>query len=84
MGTLLNQDVRQRLDVDERKMQILYDLLNGFAVSHKISFGDAVSMYRCLVMDRYCDLYVNNGDIFDEQMSGIGEIGNNLVNSLER
>lgn len=82
MGTLLNQPIRDRFD-------FYYDHLIGraeFLIETSkglgITLDQLIEIVKTMEMERQNDLYVSNGDIHDEQMSGIGEIGNSIIGLL--
>ncbi len=75
MGTLFSQDPRRSCDDGN------YDELDGFlglavkfAKKHKVSVADVIAAKHALELERQNNLYVDNGDIFDEQMAGFGEL----------
>lgn len=79
MGTLQNQEPRKNhfvypTDIDDKVKE-----LKKIALANSVSFEDVVKIATVLELKRKNDLYHSNGDIWDEQMSGIGEILTEMV-----
>ena len=49
---------------------------------HKISTNEVIHAVEVLELRRKNDLYVANGDTFDEQMAGLGNLLQDLNNIL--
>ena len=49
-----------------------------------LSFEQVLSVYKLLELRRKNDLYLHNGDAFDEQISGIGSILEKIATQLDR
>lgn len=83
MGTLLEQPVRKRCDVDKNSLLSTIDMLKSVSKDSKVDLTTVVYIYHANVIDRFTDCYVNNGDAFDEQMSGIGKILGEISDSIK-
>ena len=83
MGTLFDQDERDYRRINKGDIEaFLLDSLE-LAKKHKVSITDVIKAANVLQLERRNDLFVSNGDIFDEQMAGVGELLKELINSLE-
>ncbi|MDD3686863.1 MAG: hypothetical protein PHE56_08870 [Bacteroidales bacterium] len=71
MGTIFHQPERDYNKVT--KDQIIKRILEIQNISKetKLNIDQVIKIYEIEQLNRYNDLYVSNGDIFDEQMSGI-------------
>jgi hypothetical protein len=83
MGTLFDQPERKWLNDFN-----IYGELDAIEIimnkSHlDLTFSDVVSFLTMLELKRRNNLYVHNGDIFDEQMHGIGEILERIENAIK-
>ncbi len=82
MGTLFDQAERDykrlsSVDVDDF-LTIALDL----ARKHNIDVATVVAAKHALELQRKNDLYVANGDAFDEQVAGLGEIAELVKDAL--
>lgn len=73
MGTLFHQEPRRPHYADSGLDGFLANATK-LAKKHKISVADVIAAKHALEIERQNNLYVNNGDAFDEQMSGFGEL----------
>ncbi|MCX5846686.1 MAG: hypothetical protein NTW12_10100 [Deltaproteobacteria bacterium] len=83
MGTLFKQPERNHRVI---KLLDIEDFLeNAIKVSKekKVSVSDVIEAKKVLELQRKNDLYVENGDTHDEQMSGIGELLKELIQAIE-
>lgn len=83
MGTLFNQSVRNGFycyDVES----ITFEIGKIERIVEKTGFTipQVIEVCKMLEMRRQNDLYKANGDIFDEQMAGFGEIARDLAYSI--
>ncbi len=83
MGTLFSQSERERLPVEDGALSDYVGFIKQTARDHDVSFADVVEAARVLEMARQNELHVRNGDAWDEQIAGIGEILSRLADSLE-
>lgn len=74
MGTLFNQEARKTLTVDILDIESELLELNKIANKLQITLDQAIKVREILEIKRRNNLAVHNGDIFDEQMSGFGEL----------
>ena len=84
MGTLHNQPERKPLRITEDDM---YDEIHDIKKISEVtglSFEQVLSVYKLLELRRKNDLYLHNGDAFDEQISGIGSILEKIATQLDR
>jgi len=84
MGTLFNQEPRRYLKVREIEISDLLTVAKKQAKEHKIEVSLVLEAYRIKEMERRNNLYADNGDIFDEQMQGFGELFQELNQKLDR
>lgn len=83
MGTLFNQPPR---DLGFTDLQSLEDDLVKYldiAKKLKVPLSDVISAARVCEMKRANTLYVDNGDAWDEQLSGLGTILLRLTEAIE-
>lgn len=83
MGTLFEQPVRLRCHVDRESMLSVVDMLKSVSKESKLDLKTVVDIYHAEVIDRFTDCYVNNGDAFDEQMSGFGKLLLDISESIK-
>jgi len=74
MGTLFKQEPRRSHDIDIEYIDHFLGQAVKLAKKHKISVGDVMKAYKVAEAKRANDLYMANGDAFDEQIAGIGEL----------
>lgn len=84
MGTLFNQPERRFLRVSRDHLDSYLRDIVSLSKKHDISVSDAIAATRVLEIERQNDLYVSNGDIFDEQMAGLGELLEKISSSIEQ
>lgn len=83
MGTLFSQPPRN-------SYAIAHDVLDGWlfdvanlAKKHNVSVGDVIAAKQALEAERRNTLYQVNGDIFDEQIGGIGMLIQEMTSAIE-
>ena len=81
MGTLLNQPARDSLDKSD-SISTAIEYLKRAAKDCGVSLDQAIAVAAIVEKRRTNDLYHANGDIHDEQMSGIGELICELIESI--
>ncbi len=84
MGTLHNQEPRNYKFVERRNATDLIDEILDVAEATNVSFDQALRVYELLEQKRKTDCFVDNGDIWDEQISGIGQILEKIATALEK
>lgn len=82
MGTLFEQKPRSSFSVDEKEVKNHISSIKRIATSNNLTFDQVLRVYENLEHKRQNDVFVNNGDIHDEQMSGIGELLNTTNEKL--
>jgi sugar phosphate isomerase/epimerase len=81
MGTLYSQPVRNRYEFDlERWIEHAIKL----AAELGISVAVVVAAKAAIEQERTNDLYAANGDVFDEQVAGIGLEMQAIASAIER
>lgn len=84
MGTLFNQPVRDYRRVSSDHLDSFLTDIAALSKKHGVSVSDAIAAARVLELARRNDLYVSNGDIFDEQMAGLGELLEKISSAIEQ
>jgi len=83
MGTLFDQRIRGDCKMNDKEITSFFSGINDLAVEHNLSADVIVKGLEVMVLDARNDLYRWNGDTWDEQIGGLGEIFTNLVNAVE-
>lgn len=84
MGTLFNQPERKLFRVSTDHLDSFLKDITSLSKKHGIPVSDAIAAARVLELERQNDLYVSNGDIFDEQIAGIGELLEKISSAIEQ
>jgi hypothetical protein len=84
MGTLFNQRERNYRQVNDEVVENYVEWAVRIAKVHKVSVRDVLYARHMLEESRRNDLYVANGDAFDEQIGGIGELLLSLNCTIEK
>ena len=74
MGTLFSQSPRTSFRVSKDDLDDFLETAMKLAHKHKLKVWEVIQAKEVLELERQNDLRHNNGDIFDEQMAGLGEI----------
>ena len=74
MGTLYNQPPRNYFDIDLKYVKSACEELKKIAKETGLSVSDVIEVYKIETQNRSINCYVSNGDIWDEQMAGFGEL----------
>ncbi|OAI63965.1 hypothetical protein RSP795_06525 [Ralstonia solanacearum] len=82
MGTLYDQEPRDHRRVALDDLDSFLSAANELAKQHKISVADVIAAKAALEAARASDLYVRNGDVFDEQMMGVGQLLQDLSDAI--
>ncbi len=82
MGTLFDQPVRKRYRIEREDLFYEIDTIKEVAKKNNLDIDKVIDIYKVASINRFIDCYVANGDIFDEQMAGIGEILQEIKQSL--
>jgi hypothetical protein len=83
MGTIFEQPVRKWASFEMTHVDNLLNEVTSLSKKHNITPADVLKAYEVMEMSRTNDLYVNNGNIHDEQMKGIGELLLEVSHSLQ-
>ena len=83
MGTLFKQDPRKSFNVSKSDVEEFLEEVKTVARESNINIPDVIETYRVLENRRRNNLYHYNGDVFDEQIAGIGEIFKDFVEHIE-
>ncbi|MCP4353406.1 MAG: hypothetical protein GY795_48775 [Desulfobacterales bacterium] len=82
MGTLFNQRERESYSISKSEADNFLRDAVELAKKHKINVSDVIEAYKTLEIERRNNLYHWNGDAFDEQMAGFGELIRDIGESL--
>ena len=74
MGTLHSQPKREHFRVSASDLDLFLGDAVKLAAKHKVAVSDVLAAKQALESERRNDMFVANGDAFDEQISGIGAI----------
>lgn len=83
MGTLFDQPVRKNLKISDSSIYDLLSAVKQHASEHELTIDQVLQAYKIKELERKNDLLVNNGNIYDEQMAGLGGILQEISNSLD-
>ncbi|MDZ7817414.1 MAG: hypothetical protein U5K55_01860 [Aliarcobacter sp.] len=83
MGTLYTQELRMTYDLDMEQCNEFFDDVQTLTKSHKMTNQEIIEGLKVLELRRKNDLFVNNGDIYDEQIAGIGKELSKISSSLK-
>ena len=81
MGTLYDQPPRGLKSISLEKVENELKFLIEIADRNEVDLQDVISVANLLEKERATNAYIENGDIHDEQMMGIGEILERLINN---
>ena len=82
MGTLFQQLNRSKYDNEEYNINSLIADLKDLEENEGFTKDQAIEFLKVAQLRRRNNLYRNNGDAWDEQIAGIGEILQSISNSL--
>lgn len=82
MGTLFQQPERKALYINQKEVKNLLDDALELSKNYKVPLETILKAYEIKEMERRNNLYKSNGDTFDEQMAGFGEILEKIAESL--
>jgi hypothetical protein len=83
LGTLFDQPERQQCVVDQNQIEDFLENAVELSKKHKVSVTDVIAAREVLELKRKNDLYVRNGDVFDEQLAGFGDLLRELISKVE-
>lgn len=84
MGTLFHQRERDSFGVTKPDVDHFLQAAVELSKKHKVDVSDVIEAFKVLEMERTNNLYHWNGDAFDEQMAGIGEILDDIKESIRK
>nr|WP_321405863.1 hypothetical protein [uncultured Carboxylicivirga sp.] len=82
MGTLKEQPVRQTLNISVEDNIRFLEELKEIESATGYSINTILESRKIMEYSRRNDLFVANGDIHDEQMSGLGDLLENLTQAV--
>ena len=82
MGTLTEQPPRKYRFPEPEEVEIMVNQVKSLAEKHEISFDQSLRIFELLEKERSNSLAVDNGNIWDEQIGGIGKILEKMADSL--
>ncbi|MBR4647729.1 MAG: hypothetical protein IKO75_11510 [Bacteroidales bacterium] len=82
MGTLFNQPERLQHFIDREDLLYEVDKIIDVAEDSGLDIDKVIDIYKAASINRFIDCYVEDGDAFDEQIAGIGEILKRIENSI--
>lgn len=82
MGTLFNQPPRDFRYTSLKDVKDRVEELQKIGKELKCDLKDVIAAADNLERQRRNDLYTSNGDAWDEQIGGIGDILKNLVDAI--
>jgi hypothetical protein len=83
MSTLFNQPEREHKRAMPSNIDDFLTFARDLAQKHKVDVATVVAVKQALELQRRNDLQVANGDVFDEQMAGFGEILGKIASILK-
>jgi hypothetical protein len=84
MGTLQHQDVRNWHSITDKDIIDYSEMVIKISTKTNLSIDQVIKIAEIKQSERRNNLYVTNGDIHDEQMSGIGALLEQIDSSLEK
>jgi len=82
MGTLQNQPPRKNHSRSTEHLEWFMDEVQEISKRYKVTPADIIAAKHVLELERQNDLYHANGDIFDEQASGLGKIAEDIAHQI--
>ncbi|RHX77426.1 hypothetical protein [Leptospira yasudae] len=84
MGTLGDQLPRKDRFISSEELSGYLDDIKSLAKNKGLEVETVIKAAEVLELKRRNDLYVSNGDYFDEQMGGFGAILRSIADSLQK
>jgi hypothetical protein len=84
MGTLFTQEPRPYYAVSMDDLDDQINIMGALSKAHKISLDQVISISHVLELERANNLYAYNGDAFDEQLCGFGELLQELIYAMSK
>ena len=82
MGTLFDQSPRNYKYVDITDVEKKLLELDALAARLGCELSEVIDVAKILEMERRNSLFADNGDVWDEQIGGIGEILQDIANIM--
>ena len=74
MGTVFDQPERNFRRSNKQEVILTINMIKEISSETSVPISDIIELLKVMEMERKNDLYVDNGDAFDEQVSGFAEI----------
>ncbi len=74
MGTLFEQSPRGRYLITERHLLLAAEEIQNVSDKTGLTINQVIEIRKILEEERKNNISVSNGDVFDEQMAGFGEL----------
>ena len=78
MGTVYYQPERKYHRLRKQEVTCTINMIKEISGETLLPVSDIIELLKVMEMERKNDLYVDNGDAFDEQVSGFAEITRTL------
>ena len=82
MGTLFNQLPRKKHQVEIQDLMAAADDIKTVAEESGLTTETVAEIYKAEALNRFTECYIENGDVKDEQLMGIGEILEEIAGSI--
>lgn len=82
MGTLWEQEVRNSCNFSDVDVQLNINSIKDLAAKNHLTVSDVIRIFDTLERRRTNDLYKWNGDTWDEQIAGMGQLLQNIESAL--
>lgn len=82
MGTLFKQEARGFHDVEDRHLLAASDMIIKVSEDKNLDVGVVTEIYKAEMLSRFITCFINDRNIFDEQIADVGEILQDISNSL--
>jgi hypothetical protein len=82
MGTLYDQLPRASRENDLSEIDKFFEQVTKLAKKYNMTNNDVIEGFKVLETRRKNNLYLDNGNIHDEQMSGMGNEISNIAHSI--
>ena len=83
MGTLFKQEPRRFNHINYGVICGTIDEINKISIDMDITFQQVLDIMNMLEYKRRTDIMIDNGDAFDEQIAGLGELFKRFCSSFE-
>lgn len=83
MGTLFDQPGRDSMSLEYGDVNEVFNLADKLSANENISIQEAIQIVQISEYSRRTTIMVQNGDVHDEQMAGIGELIKSFVDKVD-